>query len=140
MTDKRLVFLCLRLSPPYLTLPPQTPCAIPKQFCIKISPNFPIFFLFHSPSRTTVTLDLLEPKVVFPISHLLQNLASLAHPMLPPTPPLSPPSYWSSQSHYYITLSPTFYLLLLQTPSPKKPRASPWPGNIIILLRYLQRK
>lgn len=47
MTNKRLVFLCLSLSPLYLTLPPQTPSTIPKQFHIRISPNFPIFFLCY---------------------------------------------------------------------------------------------
>lgn len=96
-------------------------------------------------SAFVVTLYPLEPKVLFLIFQLLQNLVSLAHPTLLPTAPQTHhPTYYTSPDLTILiitshsALPPVFYYFRL--PFPKKTKAYSWHENIMFLLRYLQRK
>lgn len=99
------------------------PCITPKQLCIIISENFPIFcsvifcFCRHTlPSGAQGSLSDLpappEPGLTGP-SHITSHSSpdSPSHLLYLPRP---------HHPHYYITLSPTSCLLLLQTPFPQK--------------------
>lgn len=116
------------------SLSPQTTSTISRHSCIRVSPDFPILchillqepqwhFTVWSPRFSSPSFSSSRTWPHWPTSYYFAQLPRAHYP-----------TYWSSHSPYYITLSPTFYLLLHWTPFPKKDQSIPvaWEYNFTI--------